>query len=301
MQSTLIPNDPHDVLEIAPDVVLVARAEQELSRLARGAARRASDSLSHIGPAAKAGPTVPPVDATFRATTVDNVGVRRGRPSIGERAIRSLIGFLLAVCIGIAAAAWQAYGDTAKQVIAGWTPQFAQTSSPPDIQATPEPPNPPAAQTSAATLAPPAPAAPAGDAAASSADQARLLQSMARDLATVGQEVEQLKASIAELKASQQQVSRDVAKVSDKGSEPSPRPRMSAVSAPPHAVAAPARRPISSFRPSQAAVAPASPPPLAPSQAAAPYLPPPPQAAAPLPLDPELTSVPRPPMPVRQF
>ena len=33
-------NDPHDVLEIAPDIVLVARAEQQLSRLARDAAKR---------------------------------------------------------------------------------------------------------------------------------------------------------------------------------------------------------------------------------------------------------------------
>jgi len=41
--------------------------------------------------------------------------------------------------------------------------------------------------------------------AAASADAAQLLQSMARDLATLGHEVEQLKASMEQLKASQQQ------------------------------------------------------------------------------------------------
>jgi hypothetical protein len=148
---------------------------------------------------------------------------------------------------------------------------------------------------------------------------------MANDTASLRQEVEQLKASIEELKASQQQMSRDLANASQvrsssevkpsearafaakpseikpseikpseiKPSEirapaPNPRPKVSA-----HSWRAPARRPIA---PQQAAAYPALPPP-------APYVPrqtePQPPATAETLADPELASVPRPPMPLR--
>ena len=306
MQSTLKPkqpDDPHDVLEVAPGVVLVAPAdpaEEELSNLLRAAARQHSDPQKGTGSEFAAGPPIPPVDTTFRPAAVGNVKVPGNRPSTGGRVIRGLTGFLLAVCIGVGAAAWQAYGDTAQRMIARWAPQFVATSSQP---------SPAAVQTSVATAAspPPAPPARAADgvapsaAAPSSGEETQSLQSMARDLAAAQQEIEQLKASIAQLKANQEQMSRDAAKVSDakaaetKASEPNPRPR---ISAPPPRPAASARRPMATYRPSQAAVAPMMPPP-----APAPYvqrqadpLPPP---AAQVPLDPELSSVPRPPMPVR--
>src|SRR5206468_2965731 len=59
-------------------------------------------------------------------------------------------------------------------------------------------------------------------------------QSMARDLAAMGQQIEQLKASVAELKASQQPVAAPAARTSEvrpseiKPPAPAPRPRMSA-------------------------------------------------------------------------
>ena len=62
MQSTLNPShiDPHDVLEIAPNVVLVARAEEELSRLARDAKKRPAQTKSDSDVAANASvPTAP--------------------------------------------------------------------------------------------------------------------------------------------------------------------------------------------------------------------------------------------------
>ena len=67
-------NDPHDVLEIAPDIVLVARAEEELSKLARDAKARAPE----LPPQPKPGPrlvedsSVPSIDTGFRATAVYN-------------------------------------------------------------------------------------------------------------------------------------------------------------------------------------------------------------------------------------
>jgi hypothetical protein len=95
-------------------------------------------------------------------------------------------------------------------------------------------------------------------------------------------------------------MSRELAKASEakgseaKASEQNPRPRLAAL--PPRPAAMRVRKPM--LPPPQAAAYPALPPP-----AAAPYVPrqaePPPQAATQTLGDPELASVPRPPMPVR--
>lgn len=320
MQSTLKPNqadDPRDVVEVAPGVVLVApadgepaNAEEELSSLLRAAARQHSDPQTRAEPDFSAAPPVPSVDTTFRSAAVGNVQAPKNRKSMGGRAIRSLLGFLLALGIGVGAAAWQAYGDAAGQMIANVSPQRVLASLlPREESALPAQPTPPASE-AAATSAAPAQGAPEGVApatAAASAETAPSLQSMARNLAAAGQEIEQLKASIEQLKASQEQMSRELAKSSEaksseakasevKSSEPNLRPRMSAL---PPRPAAPARRPVPSLRPSQAAAPPMSPP------ASAVYVPRqpeplPPPVTAPPPADPELSSVPRPPLPVRQ-
>jgi hypothetical protein len=328
MQSKLNPklsDDPHDVLEVAPGVVLVAPAEadEEISNLLRAAARQHSDPQVRQEPNFSASPPVRPVDTTFRAAATDNVKVPRRRRSMGARAIRGLMGFLFAVGLGVAAAVWQAYGDEAQQMIADWTPQHVLALLLPQQNPAPAQPAPPAAdatQANAAAAQPSPPAQTAGDtavaAAAPSSAEAPSMQSMARDLAAAGQQIEQLKASIEQLKASQEQMSRDMAKAPEtkgpeakasetRASEPNLRPKLSAL--PPRPAAVPARKPVPSFRASQAA-APYVPPPSAapyvPPQAAAPYAPrqldPLPPPAAPPPLDPELASVPRPPMPIRE-
>src|SRR5229473_1316859 len=322
MQSTPNPNqtDPDDVLVIAPDIVLVARpdrAEKEFSNLAHDAMSRPSDSQTHMAPDFSAGPSVLPVDTTFRAAAVNDGQVRGSRRSIGVRAIRACIGFLLAVCLAVAASLWQSHGDAAKQIVARWVPQFALTSSSPQQNpALAEQPGPSAVQASAANAAaaqpvPPAQTATEGVAAASatlSPESTQLLQSMAGDLAHAEQEIEQLKASIAQLKASQQQMSRDFAKASEtkaseakvaeakasgakasgakasdaKASEQNLRSRLSAAVR--RSAAASARKPI---------------PPLPSPQAAAPSAPrhgePQPQPTA----QPQTELAPRPPMPLR--
>jgi hypothetical protein len=275
MQSTPNPNqtDPDDVLVIAPDIVLVARADKP-----HDAISRPSDSQTHMAPDFSAGPSVLPVDTTFRAAAVNDVKVRGDRRSIGGRAIRACIGFLLAVCLAVAASLWQSYGDAAKQIVARWVPQLALTSSSPqDNPGLPEQPGPAAVQASAAKAVPPARSAAEGVAstgATLSPESTQLLQSMAGDLAHAQQEIEQLKASIAELKASQQQMSRDTAKVSEarvsqakasgariaeaKVSEQNLRSRLSAAVR--RSAAAPARKPIPPAPPPQAAAAPPLPP-----------------------------------------
>jgi hypothetical protein len=319
MQSTLSPkqaDDPHDVLVVAPDAaVRVVPSDEELSNLLHQAARHRSDTPTGAASDLPAGATVPPVDTTFRPAAVNDVLVAGHRRSIGGQAVRAFTALLLAVCIGGAAIAWQSSGNVAKQIVAKWAPQFILTSLlPVEKPGLSEQSAPPVAQADAANAAPPQPAPPAqsaaeavAPAAAPSADSAQLIQSMARDLASVGQVVEQLKASIEQLKAGQQQMSRDAAKVSEAKasevktsevttSEQNLRPRISAL--PPRPPAARARKPMPPYYPPpQAAAAPVLP------QTAAPYVPrqpePPPQATAPPLTDPELASVPRPPMPVR--
>jgi hypothetical protein len=279
-------DDPHDFLVVAPDVVLIAPADEELSSLAHDAMRYPSDPQTHMGSDFSAGIPVPPVDTT----SVSNVQVPGDWPSIGRRAVRAFTVSLLAACIGVSAIAWQSYGDVAKQIIARWAPQLVLASSPPlENQGLLEQPSPPTVQASAAKAAPPQPAplaqtAPEGvvpTAAALPPKSAQLLQSMALDLATARQEIEQLKAK---------QMSRDIAKASKQNL----RPKISAP--PPRSAAAPARKPMPPFPPRQAAAAPTLP------QAAAPSVPrqpePQPQAWAQPQAEPRLSSVPRPPMPV---
>jgi hypothetical protein len=308
MHSTLNPQqaDPH---ADPHDDVLVARIDEELSKMAHDAMPDPLDPQTHMGSDFSAGPAVPPVDTTFRPAAV-NQGLR---PSFGVRAIRAFVGFLLAVCIGVAGVVWQAYGDAAKQMIARWTPQLVATSSPPpENPGLPEQPKPPAVQANAAKAAPPQSAPPAQAAAegvtpaAAAPESAVLLESMARELASARQEIDQLKAS-------QEQMSREMAKAKayeakaslakasqikasqTKASDQNLRSRISAL--PPRSVAAPVRRPMPpSYPPPQAAAAPVLP------QAPAPYVPrqpePPPQATAQPQAEPELSPVPRPPMPV---
>jgi hypothetical protein len=165
----------------------------------------------------------------------------------------------LAACIGVAAIAWQSpYGDAARQIIARWAPQRVVNSTPPlENPELPAQPSPLTVQAAAAKAAPPQPAPlaqttpedVAPTAAALSPELAQLLRSMARDLATLGQGIEQLKASqeqmahdnanaAAQLKASQEQMAR----VLSKASEQNLRPKISAP--PPRPAAAPTRKPV---------------------------------------------------------
>jgi hypothetical protein len=332
MHSTLTPkpsDDPHDIVVVAPDVVRVAPSDQEISHLLQQAARFHSEAQARAASDVSAGPTVPPVDTTFRPAAVDDVLGSPQRRSIGKRLARAFVALLLTAGIAAAAVGWQAFGYAGKKLIAKWMPQFALTTSLPLEKLWPSAhPAPPAEEADSANAESPQAASPAqaaaeavAPAAAPSADSAQSLQSMARDLASVLQEVEQLKASIAELKASQQQtaMARDAAKVSDnkaaenrafenRASELNARARLAL--APPRPAVAHPRKPVPSYSPTQAAGAPPLP------QAAAPYTP---QAAAPqagtpyaprqaeplppaveqLPAAPGFTSVPRPPMPVQ--
>ncbi len=181
------PSDPQQAHEqVGRADEQLARVDEQVSKLEQDAAPHSSEPQTRIN--------------TFHPA------VPGDRPSRGGRAIRGFIGFLLAVCIGVAAFVWQSpfYGDAARQIIARWAPQLVPTSSLTlESPGLPAQPSPPTVQSAAAKTAPPQPAhlaqtAPedvATTAAALSPESAQQLQSMARDLATVGQEIEQLKTS----------------------------------------------------------------------------------------------------------
>src|SRR5258705_6940172 len=163
MQSTLRQkqtDDPRDIVVVPPDAARVAPAEDELANLLHDAARHLSDAQARTASGVAAGPAVPPVDTTFRASAVNGVAVPGHLRSIGRGAMRTFTALLLAACMGAAGIAWEFWGDAAQQMIAAWTPQFALTSSlPAEKPALPEQPAPSAVQGEAATATPPQPAA----------------------------------------------------------------------------------------------------------------------------------------------
>jgi hypothetical protein len=166
------------------------------------------------------------------------------QPSRGRPMLRGLLGLLLTAGICSAAFAWHSYGETVRPMIAQWAPQLAAAASPPsEAPKLAAEQSQPAVQLAAADsavsqLPPPAQTAPQDPAASIAAEQTQLLQTMARDLASVQQEIEQLKASQVELaregaraaeqlKANQEQIARVIANASEQNL----RPRTSAASA----------------------------------------------------------------------
>jgi len=216
--------DPRDVLieradeELAHAYEQISRADEEIAR-----AEERLSKLEHD-------------DARTAA--------RRKRPSVGGRAVRGFTGLMLAACIFVAAFVSQSsYGNTVRQIVARWAPQFVATSSPPLGNPALRPqPSLAASQAVAAKTAPPQPALlaqtvsedVASTTAAPSPELTQLLQSMARDFGTVGQGIEQLKArqeqlardnasAVEQLKANQEQMARAIAKLSEvKASEARP-------------------------------------------------------------------------------
>lgn len=328
MQSTLTMKDadPHDIFLIEPEIVRALRASKSSSDPAHDAKTAPSAPQAEVAPSVAPdiapGMALPRVEPTFRAPAVDDIKVANERIELpGDRPAMSK--FMKRVAMGLfalasagAAAAWQHYGDTAKAAIADHVPPFVLAwSQPTEKPAAAEQPGAPAVEAAAAdqgTAADQAVAQPAQPAQAAApvvsavaADTTPSLQTMSRDLASMGQQIEQLKASIAQLKAGQDQMSREMAKTSDARtaeartsgamtSVPGLRPKPPAP--PVRAAAVPVRKP----KPASSAL----PPPAAaayPQAAAAP--PSPPATAAPAPQSPATAEdggpLVRPPMPLR--
>jgi len=238
-----------------PDDVVVARADERLvhayDQIARADEQlaRLNEQLARLEQEPKHQPAA---------------AVLSPRPSRGGRALRGILGLLLAACIfALAFVSQSSYGEAAKSTVARWAPQLMALPSWIEKQDEAAQPGPSTVQLAAATPTLPqsaqsvqaaAPdAAPAGP---STAELAQMLQTMARDLANLEQGIGQLKANqeqiardnaraTEELKASQEQMTRLIARLSEQSrvAEPNLRPRPSTTSALPVPQAA-APRPV---------------------------------------------------------
>lgn len=122
--------------------------------------------------------TEPPLEPPLHPSELDLI--RSARSSRIKRALLALAGFLVAVCIGVAATlVWQAHGDAARRTIAQLSPQLDW-------------------------LAPPAAPVVAAEPAASLAPSPDQLGAISRSLAGVRQSVDKLTADIAKLQAAKQ-------------------------------------------------------------------------------------------------
>ena len=251
--------DPHVNPALStPERELVARADERLAHAYQQIAR-ADEELARFNEQISRLEKKPPI--------------KLHQPSRGRPALRGLMGLLLTAGICTAAFAWQSHGETIRPMISQWVPQLAAASRSETLELGDQQ-SPPAVQMAAADAAvsqlPPSAQTAAQEAAAApiTAEQTQLLQTMARDLASVQQEIEQLKARQAELanesartaeqvKANQEQMARVIANAS----EPNLRPKTSAAAAAaaarpsansPRLAAAPARRPASTVPATQA-------------------------------------------------
>jgi cytochrome c556 len=309
MSSTLHPPkiDQKDIPTLAPEVV-VTRGDQVAAKPEPDGKTAASAAPKNTD--AAAGTKAPAVDATFRATSTDPV-TGRARKSFGRRLLRGVIGMILTACVAGAAMLWQSHGDVVRQIVAkSVAPIVVALLSRDESPAVEQPPGSAAVQASvvAGGSAPSTSQSATdntGSTGASAAPEAtQLLQSLARELSSLRQDLEQMKAAIAELKSSDDLMAREIAKVSDKATdkalEQALRPRVSMISPPPaQPVAMPARKPPPQVarpvqpRPVSAAPQVAYVPRPSESRAA-----PPPQSAAAPPMN--LSAPPRPPGSLRE-
>lgn len=294
--------DPHDVIaaqlrNLAPHI---AHATSQADVTPVASPEQVSEPLTHAAP------------------LNDNAGELRDlSPRNGlARGVAGLI-----VCAGIAAAAaWHSYGDEAKQRLSHLVPQLAGATAPTQNAdaaespaatsqvTTPQPAAEPASvQDTAATApaTPPEPESPPSTATAeTSPTQAAVTPELAQSIATMASEIASLKQTVEQLQAGQQQLSRDVAKVTDEtrrkpvaqASKPVPPPRPQRAASTP----APVTRSIQPASPQAYPHAQAYPQGQTYPQSAAQreaYVPSAPPTQ--LPPQPGDTSVPRPPMPLR--
>ncbi len=301
VKDTVKDNDPHDAVQISPEIVLASRPASVSPALAPEITPRPEPKFTPEPnfvpePPRAPEPTInvvygkpaaaPPVDTAIRVTSSDGA-VTRKRSAAGTWLRGAFVAFFFAGGSVAASIAWEQHGDTAKQMLAEWTPVLtslvpstAQTTPVAAVQAD-QGPTPATVDQSGAPSTSPVPAQAAVPSAATQPDPAQLVQ-MSNDLAAMAQQIEQLKANIAELKAGQEQMVREMAK------PPAPRPvaaetkpvdsRARAAASPPQPSAQPVRKPkppvTRTYAPAYSPTPLAPPPP--PSQASAA----PPSAAA---------------------
>ena len=226
----------------------IKRADEQLTRLTEQLAKMERDD-THPPSAAPVAqepvphePGLPGSGSHESGPQVTAEPIPGPQPPPGRRALWTRVGLPLAACIVAAVLVLQSsYGDGAKLVVARWAPQLVSTPpSPPENLPSPAPAAPATFQVAAAesapaqalppprvtTLAQAAPQDAAPAAPATAPDQTQLLQTIARDLANLERNIEQLRTNqqqmasdnakaIADLKANQDEMKRALARTSD--------------------------------------------------------------------------------------
>jgi hypothetical protein len=316
VKDTVTNNDPHDAVQISPEMVRASRVISVAPALAPEVTTRPEPKFapdSKIGPGPKFSPVAEPqaaapsVDTAVRVAASDGHS-RQKRSSAGKWLRGAFITMLFAGGSAAATVAWDKHGDTARQMLAEWTPALASLlpSASPTAPVAAAQAAPPAEQTATdqatdQSVAPPPTQVAAAVPIAAQSDPGQSVQSMTRDLAAMAQQIEQLKANIAELKAGQEQMVREMAKpaapkpVADARPPVDPRARMSAL--PPRPAAPPVRKPKPVV--SQTYMPAYSPTPLAPTPSQAAAVPPPAAPVTTQAVADDDGPVVRPPMPLR--
>lgn len=210
------------------DIELVARADERLARAYEQIAL-ADVQLARVNE---------------QISTLDKQGARKKprRRSRGRPALRGLIALLLTAGVCAVALAMNARGDKPPPMIAQWMQPLAPASDPPKLAADRLQPD---VQIAAADA--PQALSPDGPTNPTPPDATEQLQAMSRDLVSLHQEIEQLKANqealfresaanAEQIKETREQATRAVAMATEQNAR-----RVSA--APPLPVASPARRP----------------------------------------------------------
>ena len=291
VKDTVTNNDPHDAVQISPDIVLASRPLSVAPALAPEITPRPEPKIDpafllkpRMNPEPRFSPVAEPqaaassVDTAVRVAASDGLS-RQKRSSAGKWLRGAFVTMLFAGGSAAATVAWEKHGDTARQMLAEWTPAVASllpstSQTAPVAAAQAAPPADQAATDQAAdqTAAPPATQVAAAAPTTTQSDAAPSVQSMTRDLAAMAQQIEQLKANIAELKAGQEQMAREMAKT------PAPKPVADVKPADPRArvSALPPRPPVRRPKPAVTQT-------YAPAYTPAPVAPPPPAQAAAVP------------------
>ena len=210
--------DPHDIFAIEPDFTPTPRTEKDAPALVPEAASAPVHREPHFGPSPAPAPAAPAIEPAYHATPPANDikldDIKLDRPPLARSrwAVR-LFWFVFAIGTAGAAAAWDHYGDRVKRVANEFAPQVAALTSlipgkstaqtapaaepvaadPSTAQAAPAaPPQDVATTAPSAAAAPAQTTAAAPEAVAAPQDQTQLLQSMARDIASMGQQIEQV-------------------------------------------------------------------------------------------------------------
>src|SRR4051795_2263446 len=137
VKDTVTNNDPHDAVQISPDIVLASRPLSVAPALAPEITARPEPKIdpaftlkSRTNPEPKFSPRVEPqaaapsVDTAVRVAASDGLS-RQKRSSAGKWLRGAFVTMLFAGGSAAATVAWEKHGDTARQMLAEWTPALA--------------------------------------------------------------------------------------------------------------------------------------------------------------------------------